>query len=348
MCRRRSRVGEGRGRAAAGVAAAEGAQRDCGAPIERACRCRHGGSRSEPARKPGRRRCGGGFCRSSAASPIIEVRSTRRVTKTTKRDGFVIENVIFESLPDYYVTANLYRPDREGRHPAVLMSMGHWEAGKPAGQLLSANLARKGFVVLAYDPVGQGERQQAYDPRMGRSLIGGATEQHFSNGAAAILMGQSVARYFIFDGMRSHRLPGQPPGGGSRAHRRDRLFRRRHPDDLHRGAGPEGESRRGQLLHEFVPDALSGSLPRRLRAEPPRVSRRRARPDRLRRAVRAQAVADLVNRKRLLHAGRRAAGRRGSTALVQDVRCRKIASAGSWARAGTARRSSCAKRSTGG
>jgi dienelactone hydrolase len=126
-----------------------------------------------------------------------------KVTKTIRREGFVIEHVLFESLPDYYVTANLYRPDRAGRHPAVLMSMGHWEAGKPAGQLLSANLARKGFVVLAYDPVGQGERQQAYDARFGRSLIGGATEQHFSNGAAAILMGQSVARYFIHDGMRA-------------------------------------------------------------------------------------------------------------------------------------------------
>ncbi len=126
-----------------------------------------------------------------------------RVTKTTKREGYVIENVLFESLPDYHVTANLYRPDRAGRHPAVLMSMGHWEAGKPAGQLISANLARKGFVVLAYDPAGQGERQQAYDVRVGRSLIGGPTEQHFSNGAAAILMGQSVARYFIHDGMRA-------------------------------------------------------------------------------------------------------------------------------------------------
>jgi dienelactone hydrolase len=126
-----------------------------------------------------------------------------KVTKTTRGDGFVIEHVLFESLPDYFVTANLYRPDREGRHPAVLMSIGHWEPGKPAGQLLSANLARKGFVVLAYDPVGQGERQQAYDARMGRSLIGGATEQHFSNGAAAVLMGQAVARYFIHDGMRA-------------------------------------------------------------------------------------------------------------------------------------------------
>ncbi len=126
-----------------------------------------------------------------------------RVTKTTKREGFSIDHVLFESLPGYFVTANLYRPDTPGKHPAILMSMGHWDSGKAAGQLLSSNLARKGFVVLAYDPVGQGERQQAYDARFGRSLIGGPTEQHFSNGAAAILMGQSVARYFIHDGMRA-------------------------------------------------------------------------------------------------------------------------------------------------
>jgi dipeptidyl aminopeptidase/acylaminoacyl peptidase len=126
-----------------------------------------------------------------------------RVTKTTKRDGFAIEHVTFESLPGYLVTANLYLPDGAGRHPAILMSMGHWDSGKAAGQLISSNLAKKGFAVLAYDPVGQGERQQAYDARIGRSLIGGATEQHFSNGAAAVLMGQAVARYFIHDGMRA-------------------------------------------------------------------------------------------------------------------------------------------------
>ena len=125
-----------------------------------------------------------------------------RVTKSTSREGFTIDHVLFESLPDYYITANLYLPRSSGRHPAVIMSMGHWDSGKAAGQLLSSHLARKGFVVLAYDPSGQGERQQAFDPRLGRSLIGGPTEQHFSNGAAAILMGQSVARYFVHDGMR--------------------------------------------------------------------------------------------------------------------------------------------------
>jgi dienelactone hydrolase len=126
-----------------------------------------------------------------------------KTTRTIQRDGYVIENVQFASLPDYHVTANLYRPKRAGKHPAVLMSMGHWESGKAAGQIISANLARKGFVVLAYDPSGQGERQQAYDARLGRSLIGGATEQHFTNGASAVLLGQSVARYFIHDGMRA-------------------------------------------------------------------------------------------------------------------------------------------------
>jgi cephalosporin-C deacetylase-like acetyl esterase len=126
-----------------------------------------------------------------------------RVTRITPRGGYVIEHVIFESLPGYFVTANLYRPERAGRHPAVLMSMGHWDSGKAAGQLIATNLARRGIAVLAYDPVGQGERQQGYDPRFGRSLIGGAVEQHFINGPAAILMGQAVSRYFIHDGMRA-------------------------------------------------------------------------------------------------------------------------------------------------
>ena len=126
-----------------------------------------------------------------------------RVTRTTPRSGYAIEHVIFESLPGYFVTANLYRPERSGRHPGVLMSMGHWESGKAAGQLIASNLARRGIVVLAYDPVGQGERQQAVDSRFGRSLVGGPVEQHFVNGPAAILMGQAVSRYFIHDGMRA-------------------------------------------------------------------------------------------------------------------------------------------------
>jgi cephalosporin-C deacetylase-like acetyl esterase len=126
-----------------------------------------------------------------------------KITRTTEQKGYVIENVIFESLPQLFVTANVYRPEETGRHPAVLMPMGHWEQGKMAGQWIATNLALKGFVVMAFDPIGQGERQQAYDPRISKSIIGGSTEQHFMAGAQSILMGQSFARYRIWDGMRA-------------------------------------------------------------------------------------------------------------------------------------------------
>jgi hypothetical protein len=138
-------------------------------------------------------------------------------TKTRDMGSYIIENVSFESLPGYVVTANLYRPKAAGRHPAVLYSIGHWDEGKIAGQRIGANLAAKGFVVLSYDPVGQGERTQAYDARFGRSLIGGSTEQHFMVGAQALLAGEHVARYFIHDSMRGiDYLESRPEVDGSR------------------------------------------------------------------------------------------------------------------------------------
>jgi len=126
-----------------------------------------------------------------------------RVTGRVSGDSIVIEKVIFESLPGLFVTANLYRPDRQGRYPAVLFPLGHWDEGKVAAQLTAANLAAKGFVVLAFDPLGQGERQQAYDRRLGRSLAGGSVIQHFMNGATSLLIGQSFARYRIWDAKRA-------------------------------------------------------------------------------------------------------------------------------------------------
>ena len=129
-----------------------------------------------------------------------------KVTGTLKADGYTIEKVIFESLPRYFITANLYRPagaaaDRKA--PGILFPLGHWDEGKPGAQMMAANLARKGFVVLAYDPVGQGERQQSYDVRFGRSIAGGSTEQHFMNGAQSLLAGESFARYRIWDAKRA-------------------------------------------------------------------------------------------------------------------------------------------------
>lgn len=68
-----------------------------------------------------------------------------RVTGRIERPGYVIEKVIFDSLPQFYVTADLYRPKDSGKHPGVLIPMGHWEQGKLAAQTIAANLAMKGF-----------------------------------------------------------------------------------------------------------------------------------------------------------------------------------------------------------
>ncbi len=126
-----------------------------------------------------------------------------RITGTLDRPRYAVEKVIFESLPKYYVTANLYRPKQAGKHPGILFAMGHWEQGKAAAQRTAANLAMKGFVVLVYDPVAQGERQQAWDKRIHASLAGGSTIQHTINGAQSILAGENFARYRIFDGQRA-------------------------------------------------------------------------------------------------------------------------------------------------
>ncbi|HYM05606.1 MAG TPA: acetylxylan esterase [Terriglobales bacterium] len=126
-----------------------------------------------------------------------------RITGRIQSANYTIEKVIFESLPGFYVTANLYRPNQPGRYPGILLQAGHTQEGKPEGQRLAANLALKGFVVLAFDPVGQGEREQTYDPQVDRPLAGWSVPEHIQAGAQSILIGESVARYFIWDAKRA-------------------------------------------------------------------------------------------------------------------------------------------------
>ncbi|MFN7996288.1 MAG: acetylxylan esterase [Bryobacteraceae bacterium] len=126
-----------------------------------------------------------------------------RITGQIRAAGYTIEKIIFESLPGFYVTANLYRPEKTGQYPGILLQAGHTQEGKPEGQRLAANLALKGFVVLAFDPVGQGEREQTYDPQVDHALAGWSVPEHIQAGAQNMLIGQSVARYFIWDAKRA-------------------------------------------------------------------------------------------------------------------------------------------------
>jgi len=47
-----------------------------------------------------------------------------------RRDGYSVYKVYFESYPGHFVTGSLYRPEGEGRRPAVLCPYGHWPGGR--------------------------------------------------------------------------------------------------------------------------------------------------------------------------------------------------------------------------
>src|SRR5439155_13783788 len=126
-----------------------------------------------------------------------------KITGRIEAESYTIEKVIFESLPGFYITANLYRPNQAGRYPAVLLQAGHTQEGKPEAQMVAANLAMKDFVALTYDPVGQGEREQTFIRQLGRPLAGGSVNEHVQAGAPSIPIGESVARYFIWDAKRA-------------------------------------------------------------------------------------------------------------------------------------------------
>ena len=126
-----------------------------------------------------------------------------RITGTIRTDSYTIEKVIYESLPGFYVTANLYRPNGSGRYPAVLLQAGHTQEGKPENQRIAANLAMKGFVVLCFDPIGQGERVQTYSRQSDEPLAGWSVPEHILMDAQSQLIGQGLVRYFLWDAMRS-------------------------------------------------------------------------------------------------------------------------------------------------
>lgn len=124
-----------------------------------------------------------------------------RVVGKLQADGYRIEKVIYESLPGYLVTANLYLPSTPGPYPGVLFSCGHSQNGKALDtyQLACALMARNGLAVLSYDPVGQGER--AHFPAVAGTPVP-ATGEHHLLGLRCRLVGIDLARYFIWDGMR--------------------------------------------------------------------------------------------------------------------------------------------------
>ena len=125
--------------------------------------------------------------------------------RSIQKSGYRIENVLFCSRPDFWVTANLYVPTGVGPFPAILSPCGHYPLARMLPQYQSAyvSLVKSGFVVLAYDPIGQGERRQYWNPLTDVSDVGGPVFEHSMVGQQLLLLGETLTGYMLWDGIRA-------------------------------------------------------------------------------------------------------------------------------------------------
>jgi len=137
-----------------------------------------------------------------------------RTTGKVSRDGYVVEKVIFESLPGFHVTALLFLPDAAGfrpPHPGVVVPVGHTGNGKAWDeyQTMGALLALNGMVGLVYDAIDESERLQyrgergpfAFDKMWGSELHG--TYGHMMIEVGSVLLGRNTAWFEVADTMRA-------------------------------------------------------------------------------------------------------------------------------------------------
>ncbi len=116
-------------------------------------------------------------------------------TGTKKMEGYTIKNILFQTRPGVYATANLYIPDGKGPFPAVINMHGHWSSGRvhEVPQSRGPSLALNGYVCLNIDAFGSGER----------TTVHGEYEYHGANlGASLMNVGESLLGFQVSDNMR--------------------------------------------------------------------------------------------------------------------------------------------------
>ena len=123
-----------------------------------------------------------------------------RTLGAIERDRYRVEKLVYESRPGLFVTANLYLPKTgAGPYPGVLFQMGHSAPGKayPLYQRCCQGLVQLGHVVLAFDPMGQGERASPVTPPLS------PTREHSMAGQKMLLVGETATGAMLWDAMRS-------------------------------------------------------------------------------------------------------------------------------------------------
>ncbi|MDF2374749.1 MAG: acetylxylan esterase [Verrucomicrobiales bacterium] len=88
------------------------------------------------------------------------------ITGSTERDGIIVENIVFQSRPGLYVTANFYRPaEQDGPLPTILYQCGHGKVkiddvsygNKTHYQHHGTWFAKNGYTCLTIDTLQLGE-----------------------------------------------------------------------------------------------------------------------------------------------------------------------------------------------
>ena len=129
-----------------------------------------------------------------------------RTTGSFEREGYRVEKVIYESQPGLFISANVYIPKKGSRTlsggsvPERALRRGK---ANPNYQRCCQGLAQLGFVVLAFDPMGQGERIGYPDSSGIHTRLQDMDSEHTTPGKQMLLVGDTATRFQLWDAIRS-------------------------------------------------------------------------------------------------------------------------------------------------
>ena len=129
-----------------------------------------------------------------------------KVTATFNGDGYRIQNLVFQSRPGLWVTANLYLPAEPAESmPGMLICHSH-HTPKEHGELQDMDMtwARRGCLVLVPDLLGHGERRQhpfVTEADYPKPFRVGRQDYYFRYdlGMQLALAGESLMGWFVWD-----------------------------------------------------------------------------------------------------------------------------------------------------
>lgn len=106
------------------------------------------------------------------------------------KEGYRLENVLFDTYPGWQVNATVYVPLRyQPPFPAVVIPVGHSGKQFESYQLPAQYFARSGYLAVLFDPPGQASEKQPGN-------------DHFRDGVRPYLVGETSSQYFVADALR--------------------------------------------------------------------------------------------------------------------------------------------------